>query len=172
MLRIRTGEVMMEMRSANVGRPGRGLVIAAAAMLILGQVLAIANDVVLRQSDPSDIGLLVVLLILTVFMLRRARWARWATVALVTLGGLAELAGVALLVASNASAGFWASFTAAMPVVAASLHQGVAAFTASPLYPLLVASVLVSALLDLTAAGILAFAPGVRAYFARPVAAG
>lgn len=161
----------MEMRSANGGRPGRGLVIAAASMLIAGQVLAIANDVVLRQSDPSDVGLLVVLLILTAFMLRRARWARWATIVLVTLGGVLELAGVALLVASKASPGLWTSFEAAMPAVAATLRSGVAAFAASPLYPLLTASVLVSALLDLVAAGILTLSPRVKEHFARPAPA-
>lgn len=150
--------------------PGRGMVIAATVMVVVGQVLAIANDVFLRQSDPSDVVLLVVLVVLSFFLVRRAQWARWTTVVLVGIGGILELAGVALLVAIETAPGFRASASAAVPVLA-SLHDPVVAFTASPAFPLLLTSVLASAVLDLWAAGILAFAPSVRSYFG-PAAAG
>jgi hypothetical protein len=144
---------------------GRNLVAAAAVMFIAAQLLAIANDLFLRQSDPSDIVLLGVLIVLSVFLLRRARWARWTTVVLVAAGGLLELAGAVLLVAARTAPGFWSAVDRAIPALA-GLRTPVAAFTASRAFPLLAGSVLISALLDLTAAGILAFAPSVRAYFA------
>jgi hypothetical protein len=145
---------------------GRGVVLAAAVMIIAGQLLAIANDLVLRQSDPSDVVLLLVLVALSVFMVRRARWARWATVVLVTAGGLLELAGVVLLIATKSDAGFWSSVDTAIPPLV-SLHAAVVAFAAAPAFALLGGSVLVSALLDLAAAGMLWFAPSVRSFFSR-----
>src|SRR5450759_1161212 len=82
---------------------GHRLVVAAAGMILAGQLLAIANDLLLRQSDPSDIVLLVVLVVLSVLLLRRARWARWTTVVLVAAGGLLELVGIILLVATRSA---------------------------------------------------------------------
>jgi hypothetical protein len=146
------------------GTTGRGVVLAAAVMIITGQVLAIANDLVLRQSDPSDVVLVVVLIALAVFMARRARWARWATVVLVMAGGLLELAGVVLLIATKSAAGFWSTVDTAIPPLV-SLHAAVVAFAAAPAFALLAGSVLISALLDLAAAGMLVFARSVRSYF-------
>ena len=142
----------------------RRLVVAAAAMIIVGQSLAIANDVFLRQSDPSDVVLLGVLLVLSLFMLRRAGWARWTTVVLMAAGGLLELAGVILLVATKTSPAFWSAVEAAVPALAA-LRAPVVVFTTSQAFPLLAASVLISAVLDLSAAAILVCAPSVRSYF-------
>jgi hypothetical protein len=148
---------------------GRRLVVAAVAMIIVGQVLAIANDVFLRQSDPSDVVMLVLLVALSVPLLRRARWARWVTVVLVTLGGVLELASVVLLIATKVSPGIWPEVDAAVPALV-SLHAAVVAFIVAQAFPLLVASLLISAVLDLTAAGVLVFAPAVRAYFVRDAA--
>lgn len=146
--------------------PARRIVIAAAAMVIVGQLLAIANDVYLRQSDPSDIVMLGILVVLSAFLLRRARWARWTTLVLVVLGGVLELAGFALLLASKTSPGFWPGLERAVPALS-SLRTAVLAFTASPAFPLLAASVLVSGLLDLVAAAMLTFPRSVRSFFSR-----
>lgn len=145
---------------------GRGVVVAAVVMILAGQLLAIANDVVLRQSDPSDIVLLGVLVVLAVFLIRRARWARWTIIVLVAMGGLLELVAVALLIATMSAPGFWPAVDAAVPALA-GLHAQVVTFAAAPAFPLLTASVLVSALLDLTAVGMLLFAAPVRSYFLR-----
>jgi hypothetical protein len=134
-------------------------------MIVAGQLLAIANDLLLRQSDPSDIVLLVVLVVFSVLLLRRARWARWTTVVLVAAGGLLELVGIILLVATRSAPGFWSAVDAAIPALA-SLHAAVVAFAASQAFLLLLGSTLISAVLDLTAAAILVLAPSVRSYFA------
>lgn len=136
-------------------------------MIIAGQLLAIANDLYLRQSDPSDVVLLGVLIVLAVFMLRGTSWARWTAVVLVALGGVLELAGFVLLVVTKADPMFW---SAAVPVLA-SLHTAVVAFTASRAFPLLAGSVLVSALLDLAGAWMLVFVSSVRSFFSRGTSA-
>jgi len=144
----------------------RRVVVAAVVMIVVSQLLAIANDLLLGQSDPSDVVALGVLIVLSVFALRRARWARWTIVVLVALSGLLELAGFVLLIATRSSPGFWSAVEAAVPVLA-GLRSAVVAFTASPAFPLLAGSVLVSAVLDLVAAGMLVFAPSVRSYYGR-----
>jgi len=144
---------------------GRRLVVAAALMIIVGQLLAIGNDLYLRQSDPSDVVLLGVLIVLAVFLLRRAHWARWTTVVLVAAGGVLGLAGFVLLVVLKIAPGSWSAVESAIPPLA-SLRTAVAAFTAARAFPLLAGSVLISALFDLAAAGMLAFAPSIRSYFA------
>lgn len=146
-------------------RPGRRAVIAAAVMIIAGQLLAVANDLILRQSDPPDSVLLVVLIVLSVLLLFRLRWARWVTAVLVAAGGLLGLAGVGLLVATMVAPGFWSAVDASMPALA-SLHEMVVALAAAQALPLLAGSVLISALLDLAAAWMLMFAPSVRSFFA------
>jgi hypothetical protein len=140
------------------------VVLAAVVMSIVGQLLAIANDLILRQSDPSDVVLLVVLIVLSVLLLRRVRWARWATVVLLAAGGLLELAGIVLLIATRTAPGFWSAVERAVPALA-SLHAAAVAFAAAQAFPLLAGSLLVEALLDLSAAGMLVFAPSVRSYF-------
>ena len=146
-------------------RSGRRVVLAAVVMIVAGQLLAIANDVILRQSDPPDAVLLVVLIVLSVMLLFRIRWARWITAVLVAAGGLLELAGVGLLIATMVAPGFWSAVDSAMPALG-SLHDMVVAFAAAQALPLLAGSVLISAVLDLAAAGMLMFAPSVRSYFA------
>lgn len=145
------------------------MVLIAAAMIVAGQVLAIANDLVLRQSDPADVVLLVFLIVLSAFLLRRSRLARWTTVALVAAGGLLELASVVLLIVTKSDSGFWQAVDAAIPALA-SLHAAVIAFAVSPAFALLTASVLISAVLDLAAAGMLIFARSVRSYFSHEAA--
>jgi hypothetical protein len=108
--------------------------------------------------------LLVVLIVLSVLLLRRVRWARWATVMLVAAGGLLELAGVALLIATRTAPGFWSAVDRAIPALA-NLHAAVVAFATGQAFPLLAGSLLIEALLDLSAAGMLVFAPSVRSYF-------
>jgi hypothetical protein len=134
-------------------------------MIVAGQLLAIGNDLILRQSDPPDTILLVVLIVLSVMLLFRIRWARWITAVLVAAGGLLELAGVGLLIATMIAPGFWSAVDSAMPSLV-SLHEMVVAFAAAQAMPLLAGSVLISAVLDLAAAGTLMFAPSVRSYFA------
>ena len=146
------------------GIPGRRGVVAAIAMMVAGQILAIANDLALRQSDPSDIVLLGVLIVLAIFLLRRVRWARWMTVVLVAAGGVFGLAGFVLLIATKIAPGLWSGVGAANPALQ-SLHAATVAFTASRAFPLLAASVLISAALDLIAVAVLVFAPSVRSYF-------
>lgn len=143
-------------------RQGRGVVVTASVMIVAGQLLAIANDVILRQNDPPDLVLLAVLIVLAVFLLRRARWSRWVTVGLVAAGGLLYLASVVLLFATQRDPGLWA----AVPALA-SLRQPVSVFIASPQRALLTASVLMSGLLDVVAVVMLAFTASARAYFAR-----
>jgi len=140
------------------------MIVAAVAMIIVGQLLAIGNDLFLRQSDPSDVVGLGVLIVLSVFLLRRANWARWTIVVLVVAGGLLELVGFVVLIATKTAPGFWSAAETAVPALA-TLRAAVVAFTVSPAFPLLAGSVLISALLDLIAAGLLVFAPSVRSYF-------
>ena len=144
---------------------GRRFVAAAVVMIIAAQLLAIAADVLLRQNDPSDVVLLVVLIVLSVLLLRRARWARWVTVVLVAAGGVLELAAIVLLVVTMIVPGFWSALDRAIPALT-SLHAMVVALAAGQALPLLAGSLLVEAVLDLSAAGILVFAPSVRSYFA------
>jgi hypothetical protein len=146
------------------GISGRRVVAAAVVMIIAAQLLAIATDLLLRQSDPSDVVLLVVLIVLSVLLLRHARWARWATVVLVAAGGLLELVAIVLLIATMTVPGFWSAVDRAIPALT-GLHATVVALAAGPAFPLLAGSLLVEALLDLSAAGMLVFAPSVRAYF-------
>lgn len=142
---------------------GRRVVVAAVVMIVAGQLLAIANDLYLRQSDPSDVVLLGVLIVLSVFLLRRARWARWTTVVLVATGGLLGFAGFVLLILIRISPAFSSAVDTAIP----ALRGPVAAFTASGAFPLVVGSVLVSALLDLAATGMLVLAPSIRSFYSR-----
>lgn len=146
------------------------MVLATAVMVIASQLLAIANDVVLRLNDPSDVFGLVVLVLLSLLMLRRASWARWTIAVFVGLGGVLELAGFALLIVTVLAPASWAAIEAAVPALA-TLGPDLATFEAAPAYPLLASSVLVSALLDLAAAAMLTFAPSVRSYFSLPPAA-
>src|SRR5450759_3308116 len=118
-------------------------------MVITAQLLAIAADLLLRQSDPSDVVLLAVLIMLWVLLLRRAAWARWATVVLVAAGGLLELGGVVLLIATSTTPGFWSAVDRAAPALA-TLHAAVVAFATAQAFPLLVVSILIEALLDLS----------------------
>lgn len=148
---------------------GRRTVLAGAAMIMAGQILAIANDLVLRQSDPSDVALLVVLIVLSVFLLHRDPWARWTTIALAAAGGLLELASVVLLIVTKSDPAFWPAVDATIPALT-SLHAAAVAFAASSAFALLTASVLISAVLDLTAAGMLIFARSVRSYFSHEAA--
>jgi hypothetical protein len=134
-------------------------------MILFGQILAIVNDVYLRQSDPSDIVGLVVLVALGILVLRCVGWARWTVVIFVGIGGVVELAGVVLLIAARSAPGFWPALESAVPALA-SLHAAVVAFTTSAAFPVLVGSTFISAVLDLVAAGILVWAPSVRADFA------
>lgn len=145
---------------------GRRAVLAAVSMVIVAQVLAIANDVILRMSDPSDVVLLVLLVILSFFVLRRAPWARWTVVVLVTLGGLLESAGAVLLIVTRSAPRFWPAVSSAIPALAA-LRAPVIAFATSHAFALLLGSLVISALFDLCAALMLAFAPSMRSYFAR-----
>lgn len=149
---------------------GRGVVVTASAMIVVAQVLAIANDVVLRQSDPPDVVLLVVLIGLSVLMVRRVRWARWTTVALVALGGVLELASVPLLIATVTSPGFWLAVESAAPGLR-GLHAAVVVFAASPAFPILTGSVIISSMLNLIAAAMLLFAPSIRIFFSADAAA-
>lgn len=142
----------------------RRVVAAAAVMIIVGQLLAITNDLYLRQNDPADVVLLAILIVLTFFLLRRASWARWTTIVLVTLGGVLYLAGFVLLIAAKASP----ELASAVP---ASLRAALTGFIASPGFSLLAISVLISAVLDILAAGMLAFAPSVRSNFRRGASA-
>lgn len=136
----------------------RRVATAAAAMIIVGQLLAIGNDVFLAQSDPSDVVLLGVLLVLTVFLLRGASWARWTMVVLPMLGGILSLGGFVLLIAARISPHI-------SQQVPDSLRAPLAAFIASPGFVFLAVSVLISASLDIAAAGILAVAPSIRSSF-------
>lgn len=158
-------ELLHDPRPADSG-PGRRTVVAAAVMTVVGQALAVTNDLVLRQSDPPDVVLLGVLIVLSIFLLRRASWARWTVVVLVGLGGLLGLAGFALIVATATYPGTWSTLQTAAPALA-GLRPAVAAFIAAPAFPYLAGSVLISALLDSAAAAMLAFSSRVRSYFAR-----
>ncbi len=145
-------------------KSGSRLVVAAVVMIIVGQLLAIANDLILRQSDPPDVVMLVVLIALSVFLLRGAGWARWTTIVLVALGGVLEVVGFVLLVGTRADPGFWSRIETAAPFLG-TLHTAVVAFTTAHAFSLLAGSVLITALFDLAAVGLLAFAPSVRAEF-------
>lgn len=136
----------------------RRMAIAASAMIVIAQTLAIANDVFLRQSDPSDVILLGVLALLTLLLLRGAAWARWTMAALSILGGIVSLAGFGLLIAAR----IFPHFSQQVP---AGLRAPLTAFIISPGFLLLAVSVLLGALLDIAAAGMLALAPSIRSGF-------